>query len=284
MTPGIRLLAVDIDGTLLDSQGRLPDTNRSALADAMAAGVDVALATGRSFHFTKPVTELLGLPVTLIVNNGAVVKNCEGTTALRHVLPRGVARALLESTGPDYADSVAVIFDRQDERQMVFEQMDWSHPQRRGYYEKNRAFITASPCALADTLTEDPIQVMFNGGLERMRELASILRAAPEASRYAVSVTEYQHKDFSLVDINGAGCSKGATLARWATSRGIPPEWVMAVGDNLNDIDMLRFAGTAVVMGNAADEIKALGYAVTGTNDEGGLAAAIKRCVTDTDR
>ena len=284
MTARVRLLAIDIDGTLLDSQGRLPDVNRRALADAIGCGIELALVTGRSFHFTKPVADLLDLPVTLIVNNGAVVKSAEGKTAMRHVLPRGVAREVLEQTADAYADSVALIFDRLDERQMIFEHMDWSHPQRSGYYEKNRAFIAASSCGLAEMLTEDPIQVMFNGGVDRMRALAAMLRAAPAGATYNVSVTEYQQKDFSLVDINGAGCSKGATLARWAATRGIPPEWVMAIGDNLNDIDMLKFAGTAVVMGNAVEEMKAFGYAVTGTNDEGGLAAAVKRCVTDTDR
>ena len=88
-------------------------------------------------------------------------------------------------------------------------------------------------------------------------------------------------KDFSLVDVNGAGCSKGATLARWARQRGIGSDAVMAVGDNLNDLDMLKFAGTAVVMGNASADMKALGYRLTATNDECGLAAAVKICALD---
>lgn len=275
----IRLLAVDIDGTLLDSHGRLPDANRAALADAVAAGVEVALVTGRSFHFTRPVVELLNLPLTLIVNNGAVVKNSAGATEMRHLLARETARDILERAR-DFEDSVAIVFDRPGERQMVFERMDWSHPQRRGYYEKNQAFIAAgSP--LADMLTEDPIQVMFNGSVAPMRTLAASLREASGSHRYSVALTEYASKDFSLVDVNGAGCSKGTTLARWAARRGIPPEWVMAVGDNLNDVEMLQFAGTPVVMGNSTDALKALGYRVTGTNDEGGLAAAVRSCVLD---
>ena len=271
----IRLLAVDIDGTLLDSRGRLPDAHRDALAAASAEGVEVALVTGRSFHFTAPVVELLPIPLTLIVNNGAVVKRKTGESELRHVLSRHAARRVLDDTR-HLEDSVAIVFDRPDERQIVFERMDWSHPDRRGYYEKNKAFITGTPAPLRDMLTEDPIQIMFNGGVEPMRALVASLRAMPIADQFCVAITEYAPRDFSLVDVNGAGCSKGTTLARWVARRGITPADVMAIGDNLNDVEMLDFAGTAYVMGNATDALKSRGYRVTGTNDEAGLATAIR--------
>jgi hydroxymethylpyrimidine pyrophosphatase-like HAD family hydrolase len=216
------------------------------------------------------------VPVVLVCNNGALVKDEAGETAMRHLLPREAARRVLADTRR-YEDSVAIIFERPEERQLVFERMDWSHPNRSGYYEKNRAFIARSMGPLAEMLTEDPIQVMFNGSVAPMRELASALRALPVAGQCSVAVTEYEHRDFSLVDVNGAGCSKGATLARWIASRGFSRDEVMAAGDNLNDVEMLDFAGTAVVMGNAAASVKQRGYLVTGSNDEGGLADAIAR-------
>jgi hydroxymethylpyrimidine pyrophosphatase-like HAD family hydrolase len=109
-----------------------------------------------------------------------------------------------------------------------------------------------------------------------MRALVASLRAMPVAHRFTVAVTEYEARDFTLVDVNGAGCSKGSTLARWTASRGLSADEVMAVGDNLNDVEMLDFAGTAVVMGNATEAIKARGYWVTGTNDNNGLAEAVR--------
>jgi 5-amino-6-(5-phospho-D-ribitylamino)uracil phosphatase len=271
----IRLLAIDIDGTLLDGRGHLPDAHRDAVVEASARGIEIALVTGRSFHFTLSVIDRLPVPLTLIVNNGAVVKRKTGETEVRHVLDREAARRILEETR-HLEDSVALVFDRPGERQIVFERMDWTHPNRRGYYEKNKAYIAAAPAPLAEVLTEDPIQVMFNGSVKPMRALFTALRAMSIADRFSVALTEYEARDFSLVDINGAGCSKGTTLAKWAAARGIQAAEVMAVGDNLNDVEMLDFAGTAVVMGNATDALKSRGYELTGTNDEGGLADAIR--------
>ena len=273
----IRLLAIDIDGTLLDSRSHLPDAHRDAIVDASAQGIEIALVTGRAFHFTRSVIDRLPVPLTLIVNNGAVVKRKSGETEIRHLLDREAARRILEETR-HLEDSVALVFDRPDERQIVFERMDWSHPNRRGYYDKNKAFITAVPTPLVDVLAaEDPIQVMFNGSVAPMRELYDALRAMPIADRFAVALTEYEARDFSLLDVNGAGCSKGTTLAKWAARQGIAAADVMAVGDNLNDIEMLDFAGVAVVMGNATEALKSRGYLLTRTNDEGGLADAIRR-------
>jgi Cof subfamily protein (haloacid dehalogenase superfamily) len=283
----IRVIAIDIDGTLLDSRGHLPEAHRDAVIDAAAIGIDIALVTGRSFHFAQPIADLLPIPLTLIVNNGAVVKSKRGATIVRRVLPRDAARQILAGTRA-FAEHVAIVFDydpggegtgapRGDEhRQIVFERMDWSLPNRKGYYEKNRAFIASADGPLADSLSDDPIQVMFNGSVGPMRELVSSLKALPMSDQISVALTEYERRDFSLVDVTGPGCSKGSTLARWAASRGWSRDDVMAVGDNLNDVDMLDFAGTAFVMGNAADALKARGYRLTGSNDEGGLAAAIR--------
>ena len=221
----------------------------------------------------SPSSTALGVPVALIVNNGAVVRAPDGSTALRHLVSRDVVRDILTET-PGFEDSVAIVFDRQDDRQIVYETMDWTHPNRRGYYEKNRAFI--AQLALTEALVEDPIQVMFNGSVAPMRRLVATLRALSISSQYTVAITEYEARDFALVDVNGPGCSKGTTLARWAALCGIPRDGVMAVGDNLNDLEMLEFAGTAVVMGNATEAMKSRGFAIVPSHDEHGLAVAIR--------
>jgi len=279
----VRLLAIDIDGTLLDSRGAIPADNLAALQEATRRGIHLALVTGRSFHFTLPIAaKLASTSPTMVVNNGALIKTPDGATEMRRPLPRSVAASVLDAT-PDFEESVALVFDRPGDAQIVFDRMDWKHPNRQGYYEKNRPFI-APATPLAGALTEDPIQVMFNGELGPMRALVASLRALPESDAFHVAITEYPHRDFALVDVNAAGCSKGSTLAAWVHTRGWRPDEVLAAGDNLNDLEMLTFAGTRVVMGNASELLKSKvpdAY-ITGTHDDAGLAKALRTLVLKT--
>jgi Cof subfamily protein (haloacid dehalogenase superfamily) len=278
----IRLIALDLDGTVLDSHGQIPQANFVAIARAIDAGVEVAIATGRRHEFARSILERLPSPLTLILSNGAIVKRHgqAGTeTLLRRLLPRGAARAVL-GCAPGHRASAALIFDRPRAGQVVFESIDWNDPRHRRFYEANRPFVSEqSP--LEDALTEDPVQVMFTGCCVPMRRLFDELRAAAatDGADYSVALTEYDGRDFSLVDVMQAGCSKGAALADWASRQGLSPAHVMAVGDNLNDLEMLEFAGTPVVMGNAIDELQTRGWHRTATNDEAGVAKAMETFV-----
>jgi Cof subfamily protein (haloacid dehalogenase superfamily) len=271
----IRLLALDVDGTILDSSGHIPEANRQAIAAAIEAGVEVALATGRRYDFARPIFDKLPAPLTLILSNGAIVKNRAGETLRRSLLPRAVARDVIARV-PEHRESAAVVFDRLLEGQVVFEAIDWEHPRHHRFFAANRPFLS-EVAPLEDCLTEDPIQVMFSGGCVEMRRLFEQLH--DDASSFSVSLTEYEHRDFSLVDVVRAGCSKGTALRAWSEFRGFARASVMAMGDNLNDLQMLEFAGTPVVMGNALAELKSRGWALTSTNDEAGVAAAIERYI-----
>ena len=106
----VRLLAIDIDGTLLDTRGAIPPANVEAVARAIEAGVEVVLATGRRYEFARAIFERLPTPLTLILSNGALVKNDGGTTIVRHLLPRDVALDVLARTSA-YRGCAAVLFD-----------------------------------------------------------------------------------------------------------------------------------------------------------------------------
>jgi Cof subfamily protein (haloacid dehalogenase superfamily) len=269
----VRLIGIDIDGTLLDSRGQMPDANREAIHEAVAAGIHVALVTGRSYPFARPIADPLPPAVTLIVSNGAIERDTNGGTLARRLLNREVARAVLDATQP-FRDAAALIFDRDEERQVVFETMDWEQPNRKGYWSRNQSLIDRCvPLELA--LTEDPIQVMFNGAVEQMRALAVALDGT--ARNYAVSLTEYEHRDFSLIDITSPLATKGRALAWRAEQLGLSRDEVMAVGDNFNDLEMLMFAGVPVVMANAVEGLKTRGWYMTGGQDAAGLAQAIQR-------
>ena len=129
---------------------------------------------------------------------------------------------------------------------------------------------------LGKALTEDPAQVAFNGGVGEMRTLHAYLDDHPVSRQVSLTLTEYEDRDFSLLDVTAQGCSKAAALATWAARRGLQPRELMAVGDNLNDREMLAFAGVPVVMGNAVEALKVNGWPTTGTHDEAGLAQAIR--------
>ncbi len=273
----IRLIAVDIDGTLLDSRGNLPARNRQAVRRAMDAGLHVVLATGRAFHHAAPTAAELADDIVLIVSNGALTKTVGGDTLASRLLPRATARAVLAALRPRH-QGVAVIFDRPDARQYTYDGIDWSHPQRAWYYERNRAFMTrAEP--IEGVLTDDPVQVSYTGSVNEIRALAADVRRLPVAGELAVTLTEYPERDFSLLDLTADGCSKGAALASRAQRLGVDRRDVMAVGDNLNDREMLEFAGAPVVMGNAVEPLKALGWPLTAPHDACGLADAIEQAL-----
>src|SRR5271167_4246146 len=96
----VRLIALDIDGTLLDSRWQLPEANRAAIAAASSRGIEVALVTGRRYDFALPIARQIDAPLTMIVSNGAVIRTHNGQTHVRHMLPRTTAARVLELTRP----------------------------------------------------------------------------------------------------------------------------------------------------------------------------------------
>jgi Cof subfamily protein (haloacid dehalogenase superfamily) len=273
MPSPVRLIALDIDGTLLDSTSEIPQANRHAIEAAVSKGIEVALVTGRRFDFALPIAQQIPCPLTMIVNNGALVKSKDGSTHLRHLLPHATAGAVLRLT-PEFRTGAAVVFDRLRANQVIYETIDWEDPRRKGYFARNREFI-AQVCPLEDCLTEDPIQVMYSGSVKEMQQATAALRRAPKALEFSLAMTFYDQRDFAMVDVIRLNCSKGATLAQWTALRGFGREEVMAIGDNFNDREMLEFAGLPVVMANSVPELKILGWRQTLSNDEGGVAAAI---------
>ena len=274
----IRLIAIDIDGTLLDSEGHIPEANQQAILNATAQGIEVVLATGRTFHHACPIADRLETPLILIVSNGALVKRSDGKTLACRFIPRHLARDLVVATRP-IREGAALIFDRSDARQYIYERIDWSHEQRERYYERNKVYMTKVE-ALEVALDEEPVQLTFNGPVAEMRTLNTHIRELESARNLTLTLTEYEDRNFSLLDITAAGCSKGATLADWASRRNVPPGEIMAVGDNLNDLEMLQFVGHPVVMGNAVPKLKEMadqyGWPSTTDNEHDGLAQAIK--------
>jgi Cof subfamily protein (haloacid dehalogenase superfamily) len=274
----IRLVALDLDGTLLDGRGAVPAENADAVAAAARQGVHLVVVTGRSYPFALQAVEALPDPLTLIAYNGAVARQRGGGTLAVRPLASATARQVLEATR-SWRDATLMQFDRDGEGQTVFDRLSWEPPNRRGYYERIRHLVRAVDNLESALDGDPPVQVAFNGGTRAMADVVRAIGGLDVQRAIAVSVTSYPARDFTLVDVNAAGATKGPALADIARQFGVARDEVFAIGDNHNDVDMLRWAGTAVVMGNAEPEVLALGLPVTAPNTEAGVAQAIKRYV-----
>ena len=277
MNTPVRLLAIDIDGTLLNSQVQISPANLEALRRAHEAGVEIVLVTGRRHTFALPIAEQAGVPLCLISSNGAVTKSLTGELFHVEYLPAATARRLCAELA-HWRHNLVITFERETRGALVLESRDSFHPSIANWMAKNEQYIqTVVP--IDDCLTCDPIQAMFCGGVEPMRELQRQLAASSIAREVTVLRTEYPHRDLSIVDVLHHTCSKGAALSRWARHRGIAANQVMAIGDNYNDLEMLQFAGRAFVMANASAEMKQNGWTCVPSNDENGVAVAIAQAI-----
>lgn len=269
----IRLLAVDIDGTLLNPQFSVSEVDLHALRRAHAEGIEIIVVTGRRHTFALPIVQQLGFDLWLISSNGAVTRSLSGQTFHRDLLPVQTCRELCAAMR-DFRGNTVVTFDKETKGALVLEHMNELNYSIQRWLEKNLEYIDFV-IPIEDALTTDPIQAMFCGPIARMHQALEVL--ATTKLKATILRTEYPARDLSIVDVLNRGCSKGQALERWANYRGIPRDQVMAIGDNYNDIEMLAFAGLPFIMGNATEELRRNGWAVTLPNDQSGVAAAIEQ-------
>jgi Cof subfamily protein (haloacid dehalogenase superfamily) len=273
----IRLIAIDLDGTLVNSQGQIAPANREAVVAAARRGVQIVIVTGRRFHSARPFIEQIPQEVILISSNGARIGKASGEVYYRNFLPVEVARQVIQAAH-DYQVYAVVIFDMNCRGQLLMH-ADAALDGPVGWYMRNsRDYLLQTP-ELDMALTADPIQVTFGGPPEKIEPVEAVLRSSPVASFCNLTWTKYLARNLSLLDVMNRGCSKGVALAWWAKSCGIGPQEVMAIGDNFNDIEMLQFAGLPVLMANHSFEAVRDGWKLTRSNDEDGVAAAIERYV-----
>jgi hypothetical protein len=276
--PSVRLLATDIDGTLLNPQFQISERDLEALRRAHAAGIEIVLVTGRRHTFALPIARQLGFDLWLISSNGAVTRSLSGETFHRDLMPAESCRRLCGAM-QEFRGNTVLTFDSESKGAIVVERLDEMGPSIRRWLEKNMEFIEFV-VPIEKALVSDPVQAMFCGAMARMKVALRALDSAGMDGKITVLRTEYPARDLSMIDVLNAGCSKGHALERWAAHRGYHSEEVMAIGDNHNDVEMLEFAGHPVIMGNACEELRGRGWSVTRGNDDCGVAAAVEAVVS----
>jgi Cof subfamily protein (haloacid dehalogenase superfamily) len=275
VTHPIRLLAIDIDGTLLNPEFQISPADLAALRRCNDESVEVVVVTGRRHTFAMPIVEQLGFDLWVISSNGAITRSLKGETFHRDMLPAATCRKLCQLMS-DFRGNTVLTFDKESKGAIVLERMDELTSSIQRWLEKNMRYIDFV-IPVENSLTTDPVQAMFCGPIPRMHQALAVLSASELANETTVLRTEYAVRDLSIVDVLNRGCSKGHALERWANYRGFPREQVMAIGDNYNDIEMLAFAGVPFIMGNASEELRGHGWPVTLSNAECGVAAAIEQ-------
>jgi hydroxymethylpyrimidine pyrophosphatase-like HAD family hydrolase len=302
MTP--RLIAIDMDGTLLNSAGSVSPRNLAALRLAESCGAEVVIATGRRHCYAMRVLRHLNLsPSSAVVSsNGTVIRTIGSHLLHRTHMSLATALWLCEHVS-DFRSSLMLTFDKvgptgEDTRgALVCEHIDDLNISISRWMAANEPYIErVSP--IEDALRavgqnpepDPPIQMMLCGTVDRMAQAEARLlehpRVTPVGSperlgaEIALHRTAYPEKDLSIVDILPAGCSKASALLQLAKLRGISTGDILAIGDNWNDLPMLQLAGRAVLMANAPAELHSIahqkGWRIAPSNDEDGVAQAIE--------
>jgi Cof subfamily protein (haloacid dehalogenase superfamily) len=273
----IRLVAIDLDGTLLNSRREISEGNRRALLEAVEREVQVLIVTGRRFHSALPLVSQIPCLVTLITSNGALIANSSGEVLHRDFLPRDVARQVLEFARQYRPYSVA-IFHTPGYGQVTMQDNAVDEGPL-GWYVQTSADCLRLVPDLEAVLDRDPIQVMIGGPPAQIGPAEMLLEESPFRSSIHLTWTKYLTTNISILDVMNRGCTKGRALKIWAERCGIQPGEVMAIGDNFNDLEMLQYSGLPILMGNHCPELHRPDWTVTLPNDEDGVAAAIRKYV-----
>jgi Cof subfamily protein (haloacid dehalogenase superfamily) len=270
----IRLVAIDIDGTLLDSSGKLPEENRKAIGWASRRGVKVILVTGRRWAMAWRVANDLGLSDPLVAHNGALVKSpvTLQRLAARFIGPQ-VALGILGQTH-GYLKYLVLHRDAGINGQTVVHPACGDNLRIQSYLGQFPEAVVEC-LALESMIDTELIQIMFGGDLSAMIDLENLLTRSNLIDRVKLTKTHYPDRNLGIVDLLDANCSKRTALEFLAESYEIPRQDVMAIGDNHNDLEMLEYAGVGVTVSNCVEELKDRGFETVCSNADGGVAEAL---------
>lgn len=268
------MLALDIDGTLVNSNNELTPATRDALLRAKRAGIYVVLASGRRYSRVLPLVEPLHLDVPLVTASGALIKDPAGHQTLfrAHLAPQLLHQvlAIINAAGHEavlYADTFDAGFDYYCPR------IDVEQSYLREFYEIN----AGSEKVLPQLMTEPPADVFAGfamGTRDDMLALAAELERQLPGQLYVHVLRSPRYSGF-MCEIAPHGISKWSGVLHLAQMWGVRPEEICAVGDDVNDIPMIEAAGLGVAMGNALDEVKAAADRVAPGHDQDGLVTVV---------
>jgi Cof subfamily protein (haloacid dehalogenase superfamily) len=271
----IRLLALDLDGTALDAHGGLTRAVQDAVACVQRRGIRVVLCTGRRFRTALPMAQSLELSGPIVVNNGVLVKAIESGATLYHdYLPSDVyaeALALMRDLTPPlvYVDAY------HEKRDWLTERVEDAHPFQREYLADNTDFYSV----VDDLGKAQPDEVIMMSAMADEASLDALRARVDEVLGGRVHTHSLMNKNYrgQILELLSPSSGKWPALERLATDAGVPAQEIAAVGDDWNDVEMIRRAGLGIAMGNAVEPAKRAAALVVRSNAEGGVVEALER-------
>ena len=283
----IKLLALDLDGTLLDSRGNIPEKNRAAIRAAEEMGVLVTIATGRRYRDARPVGLELELNAPLITHNGALLKYAAGLETVACSLHTTETCLEILRVGKGFGGDAMVSADPHSKGTLYYDRVSDDNRPLQSYLhwaatlhgDDAETAVLHVPELESVVPHHEVIHISFSGGCEAMYEMQRVLEDELKDT-VTLLATIYPKLDFTLIDILPPNASKGVGVQKLAELNRLDREEVMVMGDNFNDLEMLEFAGTSVVMGNADASLLSRGeFYTTLSNDESGVAAAVEEFI-----
>jgi Cof subfamily protein (haloacid dehalogenase superfamily) len=254
------LIALDLDGTLLDPQERVSPRNRRAIESALAGGIRIVLVTGRGVDMPIRVSRELGLNLPVICCHGALTKDFGANRTLGHIpVPLKYAKPMVEIS-ERRGLSIAIYAEE------FFYRLEGSHL----HMDDMRGPAWREVKTFADVMHTAPTFIRFLGR-ESVEAMEEEFRDFPLHFKYETWL------DFVECAVTSREATKQRALARLCADFQVPPERVLAIGDSRNDVPMLRWAGVGVAMANALPEVREAMKHVTASNEEDGVALAIER-------
>jgi len=269
----IQLLVIDIDGTLLNPAGEITPYTRAAVQTAQQAGIVVTLATARRYCNTSQIANELGLQGPIILYDGAMIVQHPTATILE-------SRPLNAAIGQEAVE----ILVRHGIQPVVHPNEGLAEEIWTGPAELDNLWIEAYFATYPERMRRMPYETLCAGHPDPLRVVAftteeAIQSTLPEISALNCTWTTIKRGSYNCAELTvmDKGCSKASGGLALADALGIPLQKVMALGDNNNDIEMLKTVGWGVAMGQASESVKSVANAVTASNWEDGAAQAIDR-------
>ncbi len=280
-----QLLAIDLDGTLFDAQGRISQANVDAVHRAQNAGVRVALCTGRGLTESQSAINALGFTGTLVLANGALIADAESRQTLERATIEPHVMIDIIDTLNNGRDAVLILLDpAHAARDYLIVRADLLSKNTLWWFDYCNATFTPN-----DHPTESDLHHAVRAGIvgpaDHMPPVQQRIEQTFGPSVFcqhfmAVDATEPDGQPTHVLEVFTAGVNKWTALKWLAECHNIEPQNIAAIGDHINDIDMITHAGKGIAMANAVPTILAAANHTTASNTENGVAHAIDQLLS----